>query len=1013
MVSKVLAIALCASTVGIAGFGEASANSFPQGLVVSSNPVDNTPYVMNGYVTAITTIGQKVFVGGTFTTVRNAANPTNLTRNYIFAYDRNTGVIDTSFAPALNGVVEALEPATDGSGIFVGGSFSTVNGVSNYGIAKLDPNGGAMVPGFSARTAGKVRDLAVHGNSVYLGGDIWAVNGFQRRRLAAINATTGAVLQNFTVGTTAPRISTDWVAELDVSPDGSEMVIIGNFLEVNGLPRKQIARIDLTGQQATVMDWSTEQYGSTCNTVFWTYTRDVEYSLDGDFFVVATTGGPYTGTLCDTAARWSTAATGSNVKEEWADWSGGDTLTAVAISDVAVYIGGHQRWMNNHLGRDQAQPGAVSRPGIAALDIENGVPLTWNPGRDPGTAVWDLHLSDRGLYVGSDTDLIGGEYHPKLAQFPLGGGSAVPEIEPATLPATTYTGETGTTLTKRSFDGSSFGTSSVVGGAPINWAGVSDAFFESGKLYYIEGGALKSRTFDGLTFGPALAEPSWTTWPSVTASTWNGGKLYYVESTNSSLKFRYFSLESGIVGSQTFTMTTGITWSNIAAMDFLDGDLYYAKTDGNLWAVEVNQAGVPVNGTQRVVSGPAVGDGQNWNDASLYFVNHPDTVPTVSLIAPANGSTVAGTVAVSANAFDSEGISQVEFFADGTSVGVDSNGGDGWGIGWDSTTAPDGATDLSATVTDTAGQTASASVTITVDNLGPSVSLTAPAAGATVSGPFVNVSATAADAVGLTQVEFLVDGISIGVDTNGGNGWSATWDTTSHAGGPATVTATATDTANKTATDSVSVTVDNSSPGTVAMVVANPSSLIAGETAVRNRLTNAGFSVTLIDDNVVTAADANGTAFVFVSSTVGNVVGAKLRNVPQPVWMAKPYLLDDMLMTGPVADVDYGSVSSASIVITNAAHPLAAGQSGTVAITTSSHGKSFGLPGAAADVVATASGKPTTFVYQAGDQLVGGSTADGCRLTSSVFQNGPASFTAAGWTMFDAAADYAAANCQA
>ena len=31
---------------------------------------------------------------------------------------------------------------------------------------------------------------------------------------------------------------------------------------------------------------------------------------------------------------------------------------------------------------------------------------------------------------------------------------------------------------------------------------------------------------------------------------------------------------------------------------------------------------------------------------------------------------------------------------------------------------------------------------------------------------------------------------------------------------------------------------------------------------------NAGFTVAVIDDNVVTAADANGTAFVFVSSTV-------------------------------------------------------------------------------------------------------------------------------------------------
>ena len=94
----------------------------------------------------------------------------------------------------------------------------------------------------------------------------------------------------------------------------------------------------------------------------------------------------------------------------------------------------------------------------------------------------------------------------------------------------------------------------------------------------------------------------------------------------------------------------------------------------------------------------------------------------------------------------------------------------------------------------------------------------------------------------------------------------------------------------------------------------------------------------------------------------------------QPVWMAKPYLFDDMLMTGPVADVDYGSVSSASVAITDAAHPLAAGLSGTVTVTTANDTKSFGVPGPAADVMATAKGRATTFVYQAGDPLVGGTT---------------------------------------
>ena len=94
----------------------------------------------------------------------------------------------------------------------------------------------------------------------------------------------------------------------------------------------------------------------------------------------------------------------------------------------------------------------------------------------------------------------------------------------------------------------------------------------------------------------------------------------------------------------------------------------------------------------------------------------------------------------------------------------------------------------------------------------PSVAITNPADGATVSGT-VNVTADAGDDNGLTQVEFFVDGGSIGVDGDGSNGWSASWDTTAYADGSHTVSATATDTAGQTASDSISVTVDNGGGG--------------------------------------------------------------------------------------------------------------------------------------------------------------------------------------------------------
>jgi Bacterial Ig domain len=91
----------------------------------------------------------------------------------------------------------------------------------------------------------------------------------------------------------------------------------------------------------------------------------------------------------------------------------------------------------------------------------------------------------------------------------------------------------------------------------------------------------------------------------------------------------------------------------------------------------------------------------------------------------------------------------------------------------------------------------------------PSVAITSPASGATVAGT-VPVTATASDDHGVTQVAFAVDGHGIGVDTDGSNGWSTSWNTAAYANGGHTLTATATDTAGQTTTSApVPVTVSN------------------------------------------------------------------------------------------------------------------------------------------------------------------------------------------------------------
>lgn len=93
-----------------------------------------------------------------------------------------------------------------------------------------------------------------------------------------------------------------------------------------------------------------------------------------------------------------------------------------------------------------------------------------------------------------------------------------------------------------------------------------------------------------------------------------------------------------------------------------------------------------------------------------------DQPPTVRITDPSDGATVSGTVTVTADASDDNGVTQVEFFVDGASIGSDSSGSDGWSATWDTTAYPDASYILSATATDTIGQTATDSVTVKVDN---------------------------------------------------------------------------------------------------------------------------------------------------------------------------------------------------------------------------------------------------------------------------------------------------------
>jgi hypothetical protein len=223
--------------------------------------------------------------------------------------------------------------------------------------------------------------------------------------------------------------------------------------------------------------------------------------------------------------------------------------------------------------------------------------------------------------------------------------------------------------------------------------------------------------------------------------------------------------------------------------------------------------------------------GAEVTDPSLSgTLNLANTLPTASITAPTTGTAylVGAPVSIDATATDPDGtITLVEFLVDGNVVGSSTAAGPNYSLSptW---TATVGSHNLTVRATDNLGGqfTSSPAVVILVGAvIAPTVSITSPASGATfVLGDTPTITATANDADGtVSQVEFFVDGISIGVDAGAGPSYSAPWPVVI---GNHTITAVATDDDNATGTSApIAVTVFDSSSAYVIISSTNACSI--------------------------------------------------------------------------------------------------------------------------------------------------------------------------------------------
>ena len=198
-------------------------------------------------------------------------------------------------------------------------------------------------------------------------------------------------------------------------------------------------------------------------------------------------------------------------------------------------------------------------------------------------------------------------------------------------------------------------------------------------------------------------------------------------------------------------------------------------------------------------------------------VNNDVTPPTVSFSSPAAGATVSGTITVSGSATDNVGVSKVEFYDGTTLLATDTSSP--YSFSWTTRSAANGAHVLTLKAYDSSGNIGTAERSVTLDNdfTPPTVALTAPADGATVSGTVTFTATASDDRSTLSKVELYLDGTLIGTDTS--SPYSFSYNTRSQTNGTKAITAKAYDSWSNVGTSApVTLTFDNDfTPPTVAL----------------------------------------------------------------------------------------------------------------------------------------------------------------------------------------------------
>ncbi|WP_285706002.1 LamG-like jellyroll fold domain-containing protein [Microtetraspora sp. NBRC 16547] len=421
-------LALLIAGFGLAQGGTASADIDPEPGIPETFTADALPtWQINGVVWKQATVGNTVYAVGSFSKARppgtSPGDPQEVSRANILAYDITTGNL-LPFNHTLNAQARTIAASPDGSRIYVGGEFTTVDGVARNRLVAFNTATGAVDTAFNPSVSSTIWAVTVSDSTVYIGGNFFNVNGSSRNRGAALARSNGALQ--------AWRIDPDdEVRAMLVAPNQSRVIVGGKFQNFNGEARVGVTAVDpVTGAS---LPWSSRPTPTRASSTNFSYVDDLV--TDGTLIYGANDGEG--GHWFD--GRWAAEPyTGDLV---WLDNCYGATY-GIFVTGQVLYSVGHahdcsslgafpeaspSRWQRAlaetiyPTGTDHAPPGANSNySGQPIPSLLHWFP-TVNAGSYTGMSQggWSLTGNSQYLSMGGEFTTVNGSPQQGLTRFAI------------------------------------------------------------------------------------------------------------------------------------------------------------------------------------------------------------------------------------------------------------------------------------------------------------------------------------------------------------------------------------------------------------------------------------------------------------------------------------------------------------------------------------------------------------------------------------------------------------------